>query len=155
MGVHTVKSLSGLPNDLDIWTPLKPQKILQNLQDDDIVWLLINVIIVVVCVSILNRSCLYFLSTQATNVVIMNQPTPTAIVYEHHYGTGDRYLILSVVLSFISFFSCTWWHLLCTIPAIFFSLRVSKAKQIQSQIVPLSISCLKVFVNIFYAFKNS
>ena len=46
------------------------------------------------------------------------------MVYQRRYGSGDHYLILSIIMSFVCFFFGTWWALACTIPAIFMAINV-------------------------------
>ena len=55
----------------------------------------------------------------------MTQPAP--VIYTRHYGSGDHFLLLSIILSFVCFFCGTWWALFCTIPAIFYAIHVSDA----------------------------
>ena len=66
------------------------------------------------------------LQTKA-NVALLQQtmaPTPPSLNYKHHFGPGDHYLLLSVILS-VSFLLCVvWWALPCTLAAVTFSIKV-------------------------------
>ena len=61
--------------------------------------------------------------------IIEKQPIvvtpPTFVVYERRFGTGDHYLLLSILISIVCFIFCGWLTLICTIPAIFFAISVS------------------------------
>ena len=74
-----------------------------------------------------NLHCLCSSVIQEYDVAVVAQPPPTVILYQRHYGTGDHYLLLSILLTFICFFCGTWLSLMCTIPAIFFAISVSDA----------------------------
>ena len=87
--------------------------------------------------------CLKCTPTCNMQNVITIQPPPTIIVYERKYGTGDHFLLLSILLSFLFFFCGCWAGLICTIPAIFFALSVS---YVTVQFVPKS--CFNCSVNV-------
>ena len=61
---------------------------------------------------------------------MVTQPGP--VVYQRRYGSGDHYLILSIIMSFVCFFFGTWWALVCTIPAIFMAINVSHYTSVTS-----------------------
>ena len=90
--------------------------------------------------------CMFFF-IQTT--VVVTQPAP--VVYVKRYGSGDHFLVLSIVLSFISFFCGTWVALFCTIPAIFVALSVS-------ELVKLQLSCCHGYMvqyQVFEWFSNT
>ncbi|XP_003382882.1 PREDICTED: uncharacterized protein LOC100637740 [Amphimedon queenslandica] len=59
--------------------------------------------------------------------IVITQP-PTFVVYERRFGTGDHYLLLSIIISIVCFLFCGWLTLICTIPAILFALSAQDAE---------------------------
>ena len=57
--------------------------------------------------------------------MVVNQPTIPAVTTTVVRSTGDYYLTLSIVLTFICCFCGTWYSLFCTIPAIIMATSVS------------------------------
>ena len=56
---------------------------------------------------------------------MQSQPTPVVAKTFVRRLSGDHYLTLSIVLTFLCFFLGTWYSLFCTIPAIIFAISVS------------------------------
>lgn len=59
--------------------------------------------------------------------IVITQP-PTFVVYERRFGTGDHYLLLSIIISIVCFLFCGWLTLICTIPAILLALSAQEAE---------------------------
>ena len=64
----------------------------------------------------------------STNVVVVQQQprVVTTTVYTRRYGTGDHGLAYAIIASCIVFWCAGWVGLVCTIPAIFFSLNAQQ-----------------------------
>lgn len=65
-------------------------------------------------------------SSQTT--VVLTAPQTTTVVYERRYGSGDHFLLLSIILSIWCCVCFSWWTLCCTIPAIFFAINAQEAE---------------------------
>ncbi|XP_019850385.1 PREDICTED: uncharacterized protein LOC109581061 [Amphimedon queenslandica] len=61
-------------------------------------------------------------------VVVSSQPTPTIVTSATHHDVGDHYLTLSVTVTVLCFITGSWSALLCTIPAIIFSIIARDAE---------------------------
>jgi hypothetical protein len=65
----------------------------------------------------------------STNVVVIQQqPTVvrTTTVYHRRYGQNDHGLLYAVIASCIVFWIGGWLGLICTLPAIFFSINAQQ-----------------------------
>ena len=57
--------------------------------------------------------------------VVVTAPQTTTVVYTRRYGSNDHYLLLSIIISIWCCLCFSFWTLLCTLPAIYYALRVS------------------------------
>ena len=83
---------------------------------------------------------------QQNTVVVTQQPT--AVIYTRQYGSGDHYLLLSIIMSILCFVCGSWWALLCTIPAIFYAINAQQAEARGNIISMEKNRCTALFLNI-------
>lgn len=83
-----------------------------------------------------------FFQSNSNVVVVQNQPSVTRSPFQ---STQDHYLTLGIVLTILCAISGMWHSLLCTVPAIIFSIMV---------ILLLTMHVILNKTNILYNFKR-